>query len=112
MINSSKLIPGLVVYLKNSGASIVQLANVSATALTQYGTKLFLQGTSLVSSSNLNVTGWTNSLPPGPYFMSASTGKVMTPYRLYSDAQGSFTESLISKSDGTYTVFPGVIGVR
>lgn len=49
------------------------------------------------------VTNWSKSIPPGPYFMSASTGKIFQAYRLYSDVQGAFTEGVIGNGDGTYS---------
>jgi hypothetical protein len=44
-------------------------------------------------------------LPQGPYFLSLS-GAMYQAYRLYSDVQGAFTETVLAKSDGTFTVLP------
>jgi hypothetical protein len=45
----------------------------------------------------------TVTLPPGPYFVSQSTGMVYQAYRLYSDFAGAFTEGLMATPDGNYT---------
>jgi hypothetical protein len=58
-----------------------------------------------------SVTSWTCDIPPGPYFMSTSTGEVVQAYRLYSDVQGAFTTGAIPKADGTYGTFPAMIEV-
>jgi hypothetical protein len=51
-------------------------------------------------------------LPPGPYFLSA-VGKVYEAWRLYSDIQGSFTESAIANGDGSFSVLPaGIVGQK
>ncbi|GAB7349943.1 hypothetical protein MBLNU459_g0640t1 [Dothideomycetes sp. NU459] len=60
-----------------------------------------------------NVTGTvaagfvTNSsaVPSGPYFIS-STGALHQAWRLYSDFQGAFLETIVPSSDGTFSVLP------
>lgn len=67
------------------------------------GKGLGLNGTDAVYSSY--VTNGT-AIPQGPYFMSSS-GAVYEAWRLYSDFQGAFTETLIPASDGvSYSVLP------
>lgn len=44
-------------------------------------------------------------IPDGPYFVSSS-GALYQAYRLYSDVQGAFTETVIEHSDGTFSVLP------
>ena len=48
-------------------------------------------------------TGWRTELPPGPYFLSTTTGNVYQAYRLYSDTQNAFTEGILANPDGTYS---------
>ncbi|KAF2138491.1 uncharacterized protein K452DRAFT_256020 [Aplosporella prunicola CBS 121167] len=45
------------------------------------------------------------ALPEGPYFVS-STGELHQAWRLYADVQGAFTETTISKPDGSFSVLP------
>ncbi|KAI9663804.1 MAG: hypothetical protein M1821_007294 [Bathelium mastoideum] len=46
-----------------------------------------------------------SSLPAGPYFIS-TTGSVYQAWRLYSDFQGAFTETLVPDTNGSYSVLP------
>ncbi|KAI7209673.1 amidase signature enzyme, partial [Hortaea werneckii] len=46
-----------------------------------------------------------SAIPPGPYFMSSS-GALYQAWRLYSDVQGAFSETLAPASDGRYSVLP------
>ena len=75
--------------------------------LHDFGTQLIMFDRPYGSSQS--VTGWRKSIPPGPYFMSASTGNVFQAYRLYSDVQGAFTEGVIADGDGTYSTLSAAI---
>ncbi|KAK5144819.1 hypothetical protein LTR04_001462, partial [Oleoguttula sp. CCFEE 6159] len=55
----------------------------------------------MTSSHPTNVS----TIPAGPYFVSSS-GAVYEAYKLYSDVQGAFTETVITIADGTYSVLP------
>jgi hypothetical protein len=58
------------------------------------------------------ITGATiaGNLNPGPYFMN-TFGQVYEAWRLYSDTNGAFTESVIGNPKGEYSVLPaGVVG--
>ncbi|KAI6799940.1 amidase signature enzyme [Hortaea werneckii] len=46
-----------------------------------------------------------SAIPPGPYFMSTS-GALYQAWRLYSDVQGAFSETLVPASDGSFSVLP------
>ena len=46
-----------------------------------------------------------SQLPAGPYFIS-TTGSVHEAWRLYSDFQGAFTETIVPDTAGSYTVLP------
>ncbi|EFY97850.1 glutamyl-tRNA(Gln) amidotransferase [Metarhizium robertsii ARSEF 23] len=48
------------------------------------------------------------SIPDGPYFMSSS-GSIFQAYRLYSDTQGSFSETTVRDGNGGFTVLPANI---
>ncbi|KAI9726019.1 MAG: hypothetical protein M1834_009430 [Cirrosporium novae-zelandiae] len=61
------------------------------------------------SYGSTSVTQITESIAPGPYFLSTSTGSLYQAYRLYSDVQAAFTEGLIAISNGSYTVLPAAI---
>jgi hypothetical protein len=51
-------------------------------------------------------------LQPGPYFINAA-GQVYEAWRLFSDVQGAFTESVTAKGDGSYSVLPaGTVGQK
>jgi hypothetical protein len=51
-----------------------------------------------------------NTLNPGPYFMNAA-GQVFEAWRLYSDSNGAFTETIIPNSEDKYAVLPaGITG--
>jgi hypothetical protein len=51
-------------------------------------------------------------LNPGPYFINAA-GQVYEAWRLFSDVQGAFTESVTAKGDGSYSVLPaGTVGQK
>lgn len=63
----------------------------------------------ILQNDNSTGVALSSYLPPGPYFLELSTGKVMEAWRLYSDSQGSFTESLMAIGDGTYDVVSAVI---
>ncbi|KAF8847583.1 putative Glutamyl-tRNA amidotransferase subunit A [Acephala macrosclerotiorum] len=100
------------IYLKHSGSSAATVTYPLGAALTQYGTKLFMPSRaykSSVQAQGYNITGWRTEIPAGPYFMSASTGEVYQAYRLYSDVQGAFTESLIPTTDGSFSVLSAAI---
>ena len=45
-------------------------------------------------------------LANGPYFFNPLTGGVYTAYRLYSDYEGAFTETLITNRAGNFSVLP------
>lgn len=60
-------------------------------------------GVSFTSSSSH--TSRSATLPPGPYFL-AGNGELFEAYRLYSDVQGAFTETLYAAPDGTFSVLP------
>jgi len=47
-------------------------------------------------------------IPNGPYFIS-STGSLYQAYRLYSDVQGAFSETVYSDPDGAFSVLPANI---
>lgn len=49
-----------------------------------------------------------SSIPDGPYFMSSS-GSIFQAYRLYSDTQGSFSETTVPDGNGGFTVLPANI---
>ncbi|KAI9710698.1 MAG: hypothetical protein M1820_002531 [Bogoriella megaspora] len=57
-----------------------------------------------VISSSSGLSG-SLELPSGPYFIS-STGAVYEAWRLYSDSQGAFTETLIPNTNGSHSVLP------
>ncbi|KAK0105533.1 hypothetical protein ONS95_004108 [Cadophora gregata] len=100
------------VYLKHSGTAPATVKYPLGSALTQYGTKLFMSARayqSSVESQGYSITGWRTELPPGPYFMSASTGEVYQAYRLYSDVQGAFTEGLKPNIDRSFSVLSASI---
>jgi hypothetical protein len=84
--------------------------SLSAAASKKYGTKAVMLSTQYGHSSA--ATSWTNNLPPGPYFLSPSTGKVFQAYLLYSDVQGAFTQGIIATSDGNYTSLSAAVQVR
>jgi hypothetical protein len=65
--------------------------------------------TSSVESQGYNFTGSRTEIPPGPYFMSSSSGEVFQAYRLYSDVQGAFTEGLEPNTDGTFSILSAAI---
>jgi hypothetical protein len=51
-------------------------------------------------------------LAPGPYFINAAC-QVYEAWRLFSDVQGAFTESVIANGDGSYSVLPaGTVGQK
>jgi len=58
---------------------------------------------SSATSQGQVITGWRTAIPPGPYFMSSTTGDVYQAFRLYSDVQNAFTEGAIANTDGTYS---------
>ncbi|KUJ09500.1 putative Glutamyl-tRNA amidotransferase subunit A [Mollisia scopiformis] len=100
------------IYLKHTGSSPATVQYPLGAALTEYGTKLFMPSrayTSSVEAQGHNFTGWRTELPPGPYFMSASTGDIYQAYRLYSDVQGAFTEGLKPNTDGTFSILSAAI---
>ena len=45
------------------------------------------------------------AIPQGPYFLSSS-GVIYEAWRLYSDFQGAFLETLFPASEGTFSVLP------
>jgi hypothetical protein len=50
-----------------------------------------------------------SKLPAGPYFINAA-GQVYQAWRLYSDVQGAFLESITSNGDDSYSVLPANTG--
>jgi hypothetical protein len=72
-----------------------------------------VQGSTQVNSSYTVLSGTASSaLSPGPYFVDAA-GQVYEAWRLFSDVQGAFTESVTSSSDGSYSVLPaGTVGQK
>jgi hypothetical protein len=56
------------------------------------------------------ITSNSSSIPTGPYLLS-SAGQLFQVHRLYSDAQGAFSESVTISANGTFSVLPaGVPG--
>ncbi|KAF2801052.1 amidase signature enzyme [Melanomma pulvis-pyrius CBS 109.77] len=73
-------------------SSQVQIGNITSTVI-----------------SGATITG---SLNPGPYFMNAF-GQVYEAWRLYSDTNGAFTESVIANPHGEFSVLPaGTMGQK
>ena len=112
---NAQILTMIAVYLKHVGSMSATVRYPLTSALTQYGTKLFMPSrayTSSVESQGHNFTGWRTEIPAGPYFMSVSTGEVFQAYRVYSDVQGAFTEGLKANPDGTFSTLeaalPGV----
>ncbi|KAF2643617.1 glutamyl-tRNA amidotransferase [Massarina eburnea CBS 473.64] len=63
-----------------------------------------------ISNTTASIFTGTAVLPPGPYFLSA-LGQVYEAWRLYSDTNGAFTESVIANGDDSYSVLPaGTVG--
>ncbi|RBR10358.1 hypothetical protein FVER53590_12471 [Fusarium verticillioides] len=48
-------------------------------------------------------------VPSGPYILNTSTGSLHTPYRLYLDAQGAFTQGVIPLSSGSFAPLPAAL---
>ncbi|KAK1149670.1 hypothetical protein N8T08_005222 [Aspergillus melleus] len=80
-----------------------------ASTLKSQGTKLLLTGPGLAATSD-NVVSVSSSktLPTGPYFVSASTGKVFRAYRLYPDDNVAFIQAAISDEDGGFLPMPAI----
>jgi len=73
---------------------------------------IYIQGSIPAQNSSIAYISGEESLSPGPYFLSA-TGQVYEAWKLYSDIQGTFTESVIASGDGTYSVLPaGTVGQK
>jgi hypothetical protein len=75
---------------------------------------LFVQGYGKPVNSSYTILSGTASstLSPGPYFINAA-GHVFQAWRLYSDVQGAFTESVTANGDGSYSVLPaGTMGQK
>ncbi|ORX94204.1 amidase signature domain-containing protein, partial [Clohesyomyces aquaticus] len=70
-----------------------------------------------ISSGNFSNIVLTNAvpgspapLPPGPYFVN-TVGQIYEAWRLYSDTNGAFTESVIANPAGEFYVLPaGIVG--
>ncbi|KAJ4408358.1 hypothetical protein N0V91_003362 [Didymella pomorum] len=72
----------------------------------------FLDGTAGNVSSTVITGTASGELKPGPYFINAA-GQVYEAWRLYGDVTGAFTESVLSKGDGSYSVLPaGTVGQK
>ena len=74
---------------------------------TSYATNATL-GDNLFNTTNVFSSSKT-SLPNGPYFLSSTDGSLYEAYRLYSDFQGAFTETVIQSSSGSFSVLPANI---
>ncbi|KAH7093319.1 glutamyl-tRNA amidotransferase [Paraphoma chrysanthemicola] len=75
---------------------------------------LYVQSGSLPDNSSYTVLSGSASsvLKPGPYFINAA-GQLYEAWRLFSDVQGAFTESVTSNGDGSYSVLPaGTVGQK
>jgi hypothetical protein len=61
-------------------------------------------------SAGVVVTGFVGnaSIPSGPYFVT-TTGAVLEAWKLYSDVQGTFLETIIASQDGKFSVLPANI---
>ncbi|KAJ9415687.1 E1-E2 ATPase-domain-containing protein [Fusarium oxysporum] len=49
------------------------------------------------------------NVPNGPYILNPSTGSLHTPYRLYLDTQGAFTQGVIPLSSGSFAPLPAAL---
>ncbi|KAH7396835.1 glutamyl-tRNA amidotransferase [Phaeosphaeria sp. MPI-PUGE-AT-0046c] len=74
---------------------------------------IYIQDSAPANSSYTVLSGsMSGALNPGPYFINAA-GQVYEAWRLFSDVQGAFTESVTSNGDGTYSVLPaGTVGQK
>lgn len=81
----------LVVYMKSSSQSTRHRRQSAPT----YGNFVTITGSA--------------TLADGPYFLNPNTGETYLAYRLYSDSQGAFTETMIESAAGTYSVLPANI---
>ncbi|EMC92140.1 hypothetical protein BAUCODRAFT_278175 [Baudoinia panamericana UAMH 10762] len=89
-------------------AGFLEAIYVQFTGSQQYGGihyptgSLGLNGTQAVYGEFVSTT---SAIPQGPYFMSGD-GSIYQAWRLYSDFQGAFTETLMSGTNNTYSVLP------
>ncbi|PLB46525.1 putative amidase [Aspergillus steynii IBT 23096] len=96
------------VLLTSTSGSKVSISDHAST-LKSEGTKLLLTGSGLSASSQGVVpVSSSQDLPAGPYFVSASTGKVFRAYRLYPDDNVAFIQAAISDEDGGFLPMPAV----
>ncbi|KAF2830830.1 glutamyl-tRNA amidotransferase [Ophiobolus disseminans] len=67
---------------------------------------IYLQGSAQANTSYTTFSGTpSGKIPPGPYFINAA-GQVYQAWRLYSDIQGAFLESVTSNGGDSYSVLP------
>jgi hypothetical protein len=110
--NPSYVLTFLAVYLKHTGNSPAAVQYPLGAALTQYGTRLFMNARAYqgsVTAQGYTITGWRTELPAGPYFMSARNGNVYQAYRLYQDSNEAFMSGLKPNTDGTYSALSAAI---
>ncbi|KAF5626330.1 D-mandelate dehydrogenase [Fusarium sp. NRRL 25303] len=60
-------------------------------------------------SSSWEEIDYTFNVPNGPYILNPSTGSLHTPYRLYLDTQGAFTQGAIPLSSGSFAPLPAAL---
>lgn len=75
---------------------------------------IYAHGKTAGYSSNTTVLkgSISGALANGPYFIN-SAGQIFEAWRLYSDMQGAFTESVMANGDGSYSVLPaGIAGQK
>ncbi|KAG4255608.1 hypothetical protein FPRO03_04557 [Fusarium proliferatum] len=60
-------------------------------------------------SSSWEEIDYTFNVPNGPYILNPSTGSLHTPYRLYLDTQGAFTQGVIPLSGGSFAPLPAAL---
>ncbi|KAF5672750.1 Cu2+-exporting ATPase [Fusarium denticulatum] len=64
------------------------------------------QGNASLSWQEIN---YSFNAPNGPYILNPSTGSLHTPYRLYVDTQGAFTQGVIPLSSGSFAPLPAAL---
>ncbi|KAL9092233.1 MAG: hypothetical protein Q9159_000992 [Coniocarpon cinnabarinum] len=70
---------------------------------------VIIQGSEAPSSSNgssLTIYSATTSLPNGPYVLNTHTLSIYQAWRLYSDFEGAFTETVVPDPSGSFSILP------
>ena len=101
--------PRLAIYVVyDDGQGVIDTSSITTDTLESLGTEALLNSAQYPTGTQVDLQP---QLPNGPYLVSISTGDVFQVFRLYSDHQLAFTETVVDNGQDGFISLPASIQV-